>query len=372
VLKSDTMPAAEAAPDAPLRVLGLTAHPVRSPGPRYRVYQFVEPLREHGIDLDVRSFTRPEDYGALFEPGHRARKLRWLVEGTLRRSLDLARARKYDAILVQVWLHPMSFPPFDVALRLLDTPLVYDIDDAYFLPRGRGSDLLRRPDWLPSLMRRAHSVLAGSEFIAEFCRKHSGSVRVLHTAIDTDRFSPRPPDARPRPVVGWIGTHSTFPFVEELFPVFEDLARDHEFVLRLVGAGQGTTIPGVTVETLPWTLEREVDYFRDLDVGLYPVIEGGAAQAKFGFKLHQYMSVGVAAVASDIGVNRQLVSHGKTAFLAGSPVEWKAALSDLIRSPELRHRVGAAARENLAESYSLRATSRELAQVLRAAARTRG
>lgn len=365
------MPSADAVTDAPLRVLGLTAHPVRGPGPRYRVYQFVEPLREHGIELDVRSFTQPEDYDALFAPGHRAHKLRWLLEGTLRRSLDLADARSYDVMLVQVWLHPMSFPPFDVALRLLRTPLVYDIDDAYFLPRGRRFDPLRRPSWLPNLMRRANTILAGSEFIADYCRQHNDAVQVLHTAIDTDRFAPRPPDARPRPVVGWIGTHTTFQFVEELFPVFQELAKDHDFVLRLVGAGQGTTIPGVTVETLPWTLEHEVDYFRDLDVGLYPVFADGAAQAKFGFKLHQYMSVGVPAVISDIEVNRQLVEHGKTAFLAGSPAEWKAALSALIRSPELRHRVGAAARENLGENYSLRATTRELARVLRAAARTR-
>jgi glycosyltransferase involved in cell wall biosynthesis len=358
-------------PDAvhrPLRVLALTAHPLRSPGPRYRVYQFVDPLRRLGVEMDVRSFTRPEDYAALFEPGHRALKVRWLAEGTLRRARDLVRARAYDVLLVQIWLHPMSFPPFDLALKLIDTPLVYDIDDAYYLPTGRALDRLRGPNWLPRLMRRAQGIMAGSEFLAEFCRRHNGSVRIVPTAIDTVRFSPRPPDVRARPVIGWIGTHSTFEFVERLFPVFQELARDHDFVLRLVGAGQGITIPNVNVESVPWTLAREVDYFRDLDVGLYPLFEGVPAQAKFGFKLHQYMSVGVPAVISDVGANRQLVRHGENAFLAATPGDWKEALSALIRSPELRHRVGAAARASLAESYSLEATSRVMAEVLRQAA----
>lgn len=365
------MVVAEAAAAPPLRVLALTTHPRQGPAPRYRVYQFVEPLRALGVEMDVRSFTRPEDYAALFQPGHRALKVRWLAEGTVRRARDLVDARHYDALLVQVWLHPMAFPPFDAALGMLNTPLVYDIDDAYFLPTGRGLDRLRGPEWLPRLMRRAHTIMAGSDFIADFCRRHNESVRIVHTAIDTDRFSPRPPSVRPRPVVGWIGTHSTFEFVERLFPVFQELAKDHDFVLRLVGAGHGTKIPNVEVESIPWTLEHEVDYFRDLDIGLYPLFESVPAQAKFGFKLHQYMSVGVPAVVSNIGANPRLVRHGETAFLASTAEEWKQSLSELIRSPELRHRVGSAARASLSESLSLRATSRELAKVLRAAAASR-
>jgi glycosyltransferase involved in cell wall biosynthesis len=351
----------------PRRVLALTPHPVKCPAPRYRVIQFIEPLKSHGIHVDLQSFTRPEEYDYLFESGHAARKIRWLVEGTLRRAAELARARRYDAILIQVWVHPMTFPPFDLALRGLRVPIVYDIDDAYYLPTGRGLDRLRDPGWLPRIMAMAHTIIAGSDFIGEFCSRHNPRVHVIPTAIDTDRFAPRPPDARLCPVIGWIGTHSTFQFVERLFPVFQELARDHSFILRLVSDGRPVSIPGVTVESVAWKLEQEVDYFRDLDVGLYPLADGVAAQAKHGFKLHQYMAVGVPAVVSDIGVNGKLVQSGQNAFLARTPEDWRSALSKLILDPALRHRMGRRAREDLDDSFSVRMATPRLAGILREA-----
>src|SRR5690348_1716036 len=93
----------------PLRVLALTPHPVKCPAPRYRVIQFIEPLKRYGVHVDLQSFTRPDEYDCLFQPGNAARKTRWLVGGTLRRTFELARARRYDAILLQVWIHPMTF-----------------------------------------------------------------------------------------------------------------------------------------------------------------------------------------------------------------------------------------------------------------------
>lgn len=360
-----------AAEDRPLRVLALTAHSVVSPAPRYRVFQFVEPLRRLGIQVEVQSFTRSEDYDLLFDPGHRLRKARWLVEGTVRRAAALSRVRNYDAVLVQVWLHPMRFPPLEAALESSGVPFVYDIDDAYYLPTGRKLDLLRGPDWLPRLMRHAHTITAGSEFIAEYCAKHNPHVELLPTAIDTDRFAPRPPDVRAKPVVGWVGTHSTLGFLERLYPVFQELAKDHTFVLRIVSDRDGISVPGVEVDSVKWRLEHEVDYFRDLDVGLYPLSESGPAQWKQGFKLHQYMAVGVPCVASDIGANAKLVRHGETAFLAKTPEDWKRHLSALIRDPELRRRVGGKARKELDASLSLRATAEKLARILREAARAR-
>ncbi len=361
-----------ASPGPELRVLALTTHPVESPAARYRVFQMVEPLARHGVQVEVQSFTRPEDYGIIFEGGHAGRKVKWLLEGTLRRSLTLARARRFDAILIQVWVHPMTFPPFDLALRLLDVPIVYDIDDAYFLSTGRALDRLRDPGWLPRLMKASHSVVAGSEFIGDFCARFNSRVSVVPTAIDTDRFSPRAPDARARPVVGWIGTHSTFKFVESLFPVFEDLARDHAFTLRLVGNHAPASIPGVDVENVRWRLENESDYFRDLDIGLYPLFPDSYAQAKHGFKLHQYMAVGIPAVVSDYGINAELVENGRNALIAKDLNDWRRALSRLIREPDLRQQMGRAARADLDASLSTRRTAARLAEILREAAASRG
>ena len=38
-------------------------------------------------------------------------------------------------------------------------------------------------------------------------------------------------------MLGWIGTHSTFPYLRAIFPVLQDLAKTHRFRIKIVGAG---------------------------------------------------------------------------------------------------------------------------------------
>jgi glycosyltransferase involved in cell wall biosynthesis len=54
-------------------------------------------------------------------------------------------------------------------------------------------------------------------------------------------------------------------------------------------------------------------------------------------------------------VNTEVVRSGRDGFLAASPGEWTTWLLALIDDPELRARIGAAARERIVADYSLSA-----------------
>src|SRR5262249_55416206 len=157
------------------------------------------------------------------------------------------------------WLYPITFPVFDLALKATGVPMVYDLDDAYFAPMGSIGDRFRDREWTVRLMRMAHSVIVASDFIRDFALKHNPQVEVIPTAVDTSRFTPRDltREANPKPVVGWVGSHSTVRYLEPLYPVFQALAKEHDFVLRIIGGTNEISIPGVQVESVPWTLERE-------------------------------------------------------------------------------------------------------------------
>jgi len=302
-----------------------------------------------------------------------AKKLGTLAAGTARRAVQLASARHYDVILVHPWLHPITFPPFDLALRALGIPVVYDLDDAFYAPIGSAADRLRDRGWTVRLMRVAHTVIAGSERIRDFVRQHNSAVEVIPTAIDTDRFIPRDRERErnPLPVIGWVGSHSTAPYLEPLYPVIQRLAREYQFVFRVVGAGHKVPLPGVNVEWQPWTLEQEVEHFRDLDIGLYPLQDNELARGKHGFKLHQYMATGVPTVAAAIGLNPSIIRHGENAFLASNPDEWYSTLAALLRDEALRQRVGSAGRSFVETHASLRMCGTQLATILRRAAESK-
>src|SRR5205823_8610486 len=119
-------------------------------------------------------------------------------------------------------------------------------------------------------------------------------------------------------VVGWVGTHSTYPFVESIFPALKEVAKGRNFRLKIVGAGRDKIeLDGVNIENLEWQLDREIENFQWLDIGLYPIAIGGSAPAewtagKSGFKAIQYMSVGVPYIASPIGAAAKIGEEGVT------------------------------------------------------------
>jgi glycosyltransferase involved in cell wall biosynthesis len=353
-----------------LRVLALTGHPIDAAGSRYRVLQFLPGLRHLGFQVDHQSFFTSAEFAKLYTPGERTAKLRALAAGTLRRTLRLATARRYDVVLIHIWLHPITFPPFDLALRALRVPVVYDIDDAFYTSFESPLDRFRDVGWTVRLMQVAHTVIAGSDRIRDFVRSHNQAVEVLPTAIDTDRFVPRDLDheRNPLPVIGWVGSHSTAPYLEPLYPVIQRLAREHEFVFRVVGASRKVALPSVHTEWVTWQLEQEVAHFRDLDIGLYPLQDNELSRGKHGFKLHQYMATGVPTVASAVGLNPSIIRHGENAFLASNPDEWYATLSSLLRDEALRRRVGGAGRQFVQAHSSLRVCGERLAVILQRAA----
>jgi glycosyltransferase involved in cell wall biosynthesis len=168
------------------------------------------------------------------------------------------------------------------------------------------------------------------------------------------------------PVLGWIGTHSTYPYLESIFPVLERLAGDFRFRLKVVGASrQEITVQGIEVENLEWRLEREVEDFQSFDIGLYPILEDNWAAGKSGFKAIQYMAVGIPFVSTPIGASGEIGDPGQTHFQATSEAQWYEVLGRLLSDTALRRRMGESGRAHALEHYTLEAQANKLAQVLR-------
>jgi len=192
--------------------------------------------------------------------------------------------------------------------------------------------------------------------------------------VDTAVFQPAPRRDDDPVVLGWIGTHSTFPYLQSIFPVLSELAREHKFRLKIVGAAKDeVSVTGVEVENLAWNLEREVSDFQSIDIGLYPIdaslYSSKWASGKSGFKAIQYMAVGVPYVATPVGGSAEIGEPGTTHFFATTSDEWRQALDTLLSDVHRRQRMGAAGRLHAVEHYELQAQADKLAEALREAAK---
>jgi glycosyltransferase involved in cell wall biosynthesis len=272
-------------------------------------------------------------------------------------------------------------------------PIVYDFDDAIFLPSvseaNRAISFLKSTSRPATIIGFSRHVMVGNDFLAQYARRFNPNVTVVPTAVDTARFAPRPAgpqmtqvDPGPpvtqmtqshsgRLVVGWIGSPTTFHYLESIAPLLQRVAASHPFVLRVSGAGKPVRFPGVTVEEVAWSLDREVTLFNTCDIGVYPLDDDDWARGKCGFKAIQFMACGVPTLAAAVGVNREIIRDGENGFLAATAEAWVAKLERLLTDPQLRERFARAGRETIDAQYSTRVTAPMVAGILREAAGAR-
>ena len=359
-----------------MRVLALSSYPAQAAATRFRVAQFIGPLRELGVELELSSFVNARGFAALYSGRGALRAGAAAIGPVLRRVGGVLAARRYDALFIQreaMFFGPELFERLYAAVGGL--PIVLDLDDATYVPYdspsfGRLSRALKFFGKADRLIDRARVVTCGNRFIAEYVERRGGHAVVVPTVVDTDIFAPieRQNDV---PVIGWIGTHSTFPSLEWLFPVFRRLAETHNFTLRIVGAGrEGVEIGGVDAEWLPWSMEREVADFQNLDIGVYPIVPSPSAneewlRGKSGFKAVQYMAVGVPFVMSPVGICAEMGDSGRTHLNAETPEDWYNSLSQLLEDGDLRRRMGSAGREYALEHYTVADQADKLAEVFK-------
>ena len=356
-----------------LRVLALASYPVEGASSRFRIVQFIEPLAARGIDVTFSPFLDASLFAALYAPKKLVRRLPRVAFRALGRFADAFRSA--DVVLVQ--REAMLFGPPVIewlATRLRRRPLLLDLDDATYIAvaspvYGRMAALLKWPGKTDRLIRWARTVICGNPNIADYAQARGAETAVIPTVVDTRVFCPRTSFSRDLPTIGWIGTHTTFPFLQRLLPLFERLGRERRFRVRIIGSGRDDVrIEGVEVETRAWDMDREAEDFRSLDIGVYPLADDAWNAGKSGLKAVQYMASGVPFVMTPVGVCAAMGRPGETHLVAVTDDEWLDALRRLLDDEELRREVGRAGRAFAERWYSIDGAAESLAAIIKAAA----
>ncbi len=313
---------------------------------RYRIRAFEPALRRHGWTVDTVALHR----------------------NSWRRRKQLQSAADYDVVILQRRLLPL----WQLAvLRRSARRLIYDIDDAVFMRdsyAAKGPYSWRRLAYFWATIYFSDAIIVGNPYLMQQTASFIDREKVVFvpTCVDTDRYilGEHTNSSNTTRVV-WIGQQSTLPCLTLAGDALREATRRTPNLELAVVSDCYPELPGVHVTPRHWSSESEAAELARADIGMSWLPDDPWSRGKCGLKVLQYMAAGLPVVANPIGMNRTMVEHGRTGFLANTPSEWAEAIGRLSGDAALRARMGTAARRRVCESYSVTAWEDRFASVMR-------
>jgi glycosyltransferase involved in cell wall biosynthesis len=320
------------------------------PASRFRVRQYVESLRAHGVELA--EFC---PVISAYPPKRKWMRPFWGLASLAGRLPAVARCHWHDVVLLQREM----LSTFLTLEPLTRKPRVLDVDDAIWLNRG-GSFAQR-------LAAISDSVICGNSFLAEYFGKWNSNITILPTAVDTDRFVPLVAKAMGEaPVIGWSGSSSGFADLQLAEKGLQAFFRKYPKARLRVIADQPPhlDLAAGQVEFVPWSPEAEVRSIQTLDVGIMPLRDTLWSRGKCAYKMLLYMSCGVPVVVSPVGMTGEVSRMGPIGACAATDDDWTGALEAVLANPQSAVAMGKNGRDVVLQNFSVHALAPKLAAEL--------
>ncbi len=351
------------------KVLFLTRYPVEGASSRYRVFQYLEHLKAHGVDADVQSFMDTGMYKLSLTSGRTGQKILATLLATARRLWALRKWRNYDILYLQRELLPFGPPVVETYLKKQGATLFFDYDDALFIKKAsrynKIATALRSGDKTREIFKLVSCVVAGNNWLRQAAVDAGAAKAVtLEVAEDTARIPMHRGHTNEEPVtIGWLGSPSTVKYLRFIEPVLQKIARTHPNVRWEIMGGDAFEMDGVNWQISDWSLQGELDALARFDIGLMPLPSEDWAKGKSGGKARTYMAAGVVPVVAGIGYNLELIEHAKTGFLCETLADWESHLVQVIEDASLRQRIASAARSEVEQRFNPATISGQMAQL---------
>ncbi len=250
---------------------------------------------------------------------------------------------------------------------------LYDIDDAEYLRQKVNS--------MHFFMRKCALVSVGSMQLKQYAETYNPNVCIITSGIYDH---PHIKKARNSiPLIGWVGNMGNgnteakdFSHKRSLFELLFPAVKKLSFPCRLELIGVVLESDKQEIEAyfsdrpdiildIPMDLNWKKDewlYERisHFDMGMAPMVDHEFNRAKSAFKVKQYLSCGVPAIASNIGENRLFVDEGRNGFLCPGPEDFGEAMNKLYQMPEQEYNAMSEAAYQSREKFSFDRVSKQL------------
>jgi len=352
-----------------MNILFLAPYPKgQAPSQRYRFEHYLPYLEEKDIRYEYHPFLDEKTWAVFFRKGFLLMKISGLVKGTIRRMQLMFKLNKFDYVYVHREAAPMGPPVFEwIIARLWRKKMIYDFDDAIWIPAassGNAIGLYIKAFWkIKWICRWAYHITPGNNYLKTFAERYNTKITVIPTVVDTIYTNNRVQQHHTaHPVLGWTGSFSTLKYLDIVVALIRELQQEIRFSVIVI-ADRDPMLPLENYAFVPWDKATEIDDLMRIHVGIMPLYDDDLSKGKCGFKAIQYMSLGIPAVVSPVGVNTVIVDDGLNGFICHSNDEWKNHLRSLLTNHAEREAMGNRAIDKIRQYYSVNATVQTFIQL---------
>jgi len=342
------------------RVLLLLPYPRgHAPSQRFRIEAYFSLLEKNNISFHIEEFFDERSWQILYQRASVLRKIWAVIKGFIKRLVYLLfRAGQYSYIVIHREAAPLGPPFFEWYLaKVMRKKIIYDFDDAIWIPNltetnkiARFAKCFWKVKWI---CKWSHKVSAGNAFLACYANQYNNKVVYNPTCVDTEsKFTNRAAKETNSVTVGWTGSHSTIQFLAVGIPALKKLEQQCQFQF-LVICDKKPDFEVKSMKFKEWNRESEIEDLAEINIGIMPLKEDAWSEGKCGFKLIQYLALGIPAVASPVGVNKKIIEHGVNGFLCKNDQEWIHYLTVLLQDEQKRIAFGRKGREKIIQEYSV-------------------
>ena len=334
-----------------------------APSQRFRFEQYIPLLEQNGYQIHFAPFLDKKTWSKLYKEGSFLKKITGIIRSFVRRLITILTIYKYDFVFIHREASHIGPPIFEfIIAKIFRKKYIYDFDDAIWLANYSESNAkvhrLKAYWKVKYCIKWAGQITVGNTYLSDYAKKINDNVTIIPTTIDTLHYHNINTDYDKQIVIGWTGTHSTMRFLDFLVPIIKKLEVRYDFEFRVISNKE----PDYDLRSLnfmQWKRETEISDLNQISIGVMPLEHDIWSEGKCGFKCLQYMSLGIPAVVSPVGVNNVIVNHNVNGLLVESEQQWEDALEKLIQDKSERVRIGAAGKDTVAREYSVLAYSQE-------------
>lgn len=351
------------------QVLFMEQLPEEGAGFNYRVKKWAELFNAHNMTTETMSLVvKSEDFFRMTQAENLPK---FILQSGFKRFRQIIQSRKYETVIVRrsVLIYNDYGNLFmEKLLRTVHPNIILDFDDDISTNRNLSQKkskfeklLLDNSNRFKESFKYYDRFIAGSNYLKQFVlqnttKVHEQNICVIPTCVDyTELKQKQYTIEQEKTIFGWIGGNHNLPLLDSIIPALNQLSKEFPIELHVISGVKEYNFEAVfPIKFIAYNLETEKEHLRNIEIGLMPLFNDPVSKGKCGFKLIQYMGLGIPSVASNVTVNSEIIDDNYNGWLVDPNENWFETLKLVCLNKKNFESFGLKARLKIDQSYSFK------------------